>query len=145
MDLWSTVLGKISEKLSTPSFETWLLGTTAAIDDDVIIVKAKDKFTAEWLDTRYKELIFDTVRKVAGQTYEIEFIVSNEPFIKELPSEPSSFPKTTYRSAYDELKTLIKDQSNLIEKQQEKIEELEKRVHNLEQKCFVLSEKQEEI
>lgn len=66
MDLWSAVLEKISEKISKPSFETWFSDTYAEIDDDVMIVKAKNEFAADWLEERYKTLIFETVREAAG-------------------------------------------------------------------------------
>jgi Mg2+ and Co2+ transporter CorA len=73
MDLWSKVLFEIEKSISKPSFDTWFASTTAKVDDDLLIVCSKNKFASEWLEERYKSLIFDKVRQVAGETYEIEF------------------------------------------------------------------------
>ncbi|QHS24346.1 hypothetical protein GWK91_16315 [Virgibacillus sp. MSP4-1] len=57
--------------------KTWLANREVEIDDDVLIVKAQNAFAAHWLETKYKEMIFYTVKEVAGKTYEIE-IKSND-------------------------------------------------------------------
>lgn len=128
MELWPEVLNEIRKKLSKPSFETWLANTSAEIDGDVIIVKANNSFAADWLTTRYKLLIFETVKDVTGRTFEIEVIGENEQFAtKPLPSQ-----KERERSPDHEWKILIEEQNKLIMKLQEKMEELEKRIDDLE-------------
>lgn len=122
MELWEQVLQLISQKISKPSFDTWLAKTTAEIEDDVIFVTASNEFARDWLQERYKPLIFETVREVAGKTYDIEIVSSDKGFTL----EQLSFHNHR-KSAYDELK-------KLIEAQQKKIHELEDRIARLEQK-----------
>ncbi len=122
MELWNQVLHLISKKISKPSFDTWLAKTTAEIDEDVIFVTTSNEFARDWLHERYKPLIFEAVREVAGKTYDIEIVGSDSRFsLEPFPSQnqPSS--------ACDELKVLI-------EAQQKKIQELEDRIARLEQK-----------
>lgn len=127
---WEDVLDNIKKKISKPSFATWLADTTAEIDDDVIFVKAKNEFQADWLESRYKTLIFESIREVAGHTMEIEIISPDKQNRLDLPSsEYSSKP-----SAYVELK-------NLIEEQQKKINELEHKNESLEQRIVLLEQK----
>lgn len=83
MDFWLTTLNKISEKISNPSFEAWFFGTNAEFEDNVITVGKINRFVADWLENRYKTLILKTVREVTGQTYEIEFISSEDKLNKE--------------------------------------------------------------
>lgn len=130
MDLWSSVLIKISEKISKPSFETWFQGTNADFNNGVIIVNVKNEFAADWLENRYKPLIFESVKEATGQTYEIKFI-SSEEFPK---MESLKVPKISEDNSHEELKNLIQKQNDLINKQQDKIEELEQRIRCLEEK-----------
>lgn len=132
MDLWSAVLDKISEKISKPSFDTWFADTNAEIDDEVIIVKAKNEFARDWLEERYKTLIFETAREMAGQTYEIEIINSDHTFKEVSPFYPKHSENT-----YNELKNLIMEQNRLIKDQQGKIENLEMRILELEYKFSI--------
>lgn len=118
---WEDVLENIKTKISKPSFETWIAKTTAEVEDDVVFVKAQNDFAADWLDSRYKTLIFDSIKEVLGHTMEVEIgIDKNRPLIW-TPSEDPSYP-----NAYEELKSLIKAQ-------QKKIDELEERIHHLDQ------------
>ncbi len=129
MDLWTNVLDSISKKLSKPSFETWLAKTTAKIEDDVIIITAQNEFAVDWLEERYKVLIFETVREVAGQTYDIEFVSPNGISRDELPpSRKSSIDD------YTELKSLVLKQSELLKAHEVKIEKMEKEILRLTQK-----------
>jgi hypothetical protein len=133
LQMWVDVLEKIKNKISKPSFDTWLSNTQIEKDDEVLIVKAKNEFQRDWLEERYKTLIFETVKEVAGETYEIEFISENDLL---QPQEPSLSSRERLRP-HDEL-------LNLIRKQQEKIQELEKRIEILEQEGEGILERRED-
>ncbi|PLR76709.1 hypothetical protein CU633_14215 [Bacillus sp. V3-13] len=73
---WNQVLSQIQQQISKPSYDTWLRNTSAMLqDDDVVIVFCKNEFQRDWLEERYRQEIFFTVKEVAGRTYEIEFEV----------------------------------------------------------------------
>lgn len=73
---WGAVLEIIQEQISKPSFDTWLKNTTAKyLDDETIVVFADNQFQKDWLEDRYKEIIFFAVKRVLGTTYEIEFSI----------------------------------------------------------------------
>ncbi len=129
MDLWSIVLEKISEKITKPSFETWFKGTEAEIEGDTLIIKGQNSFAADWLEERYKSLIYETVRESARKTYNIKIMSLNgSPENNTLVKRNGSS-----KTSNDNLHNLIEEQNRLISKQQEKIEELEKRIRVLEQ------------
>lgn len=126
---WTVVLAKIAEVISKPAYETWFKETELEIEDDIVFIKAPNSFARDWLDSRYKTLIFDSIREVTGRTYEIEIISSDEQML----SNHGDY--RTYASGltdYDKLKKLVKEQGELIIQQQEKIGELEKRIDRLE-------------
>lgn len=78
-NLWSQVLKKMEEKLSKPSFETWLQGTTPiTMYESVIIVGVPNDFTKEWLENRYSHLIKDIVQQITSKEYEVSFVVPQE-------------------------------------------------------------------
>jgi chromosomal replication initiation ATPase DnaA len=75
LDIWTNVLENISESISKPSFETWIAPLTAHFEgEDLIRITAQNDFAKDWVETRYKELLFEMIRKVAGRTFELEFI-----------------------------------------------------------------------
>jgi len=119
MEFWQEVLNKISDQLSKPSFETWLANTTAECRDDVVFVKAKNDFQADWLDSRYKSLISKTVEDVAGKSLEIVIVGEH------LALERNEYKKSKGSNEYEELMKLI-----IV--QQQKIKELEERLNRLE-------------
>ncbi|NMD71176.1 hypothetical protein HHO41_12785 [Bacillus sp. DNRA2] len=122
MEQWKQVLHLISERISKPSFETWLKNTTAEIKDDVVIVKTKNEFQADWLEERYKTMMIETIKEVTGHTMEVE--ITGQTIQKNMEFQSS---KELPKSAFDELK-------GLILAQQKKIQELEDRIARLEQK-----------
>lgn len=75
---WSDVLKKIKEKIPKDSFDTWFANVDVEFVDGVIILKTNNEFAAEWIKSRYKTMILETVQEVFGQTYEIECYSTNE-------------------------------------------------------------------
>lgn len=74
--LWDQVLSEIKSTISKPSYDTWIKGTFAKIDDDdTLIVFSNNDFQCDWLQERYKDMIFHAVKAIAGKTYDLEFAV----------------------------------------------------------------------
>lgn len=74
-ELWAQALERIQGKLSKPSFETWLQATEAVdFRDDTLVVTAPNEFARDWLESRYANLVRDTLQEVTGSVIGIQFI-----------------------------------------------------------------------
>lgn len=77
--MWDKALSNIETKLSKPSFETWLKSTKAlALDDDTLFISAPNEFSRDWLESRYAQLIVDTLYEITGENMKVK-IVTSEP------------------------------------------------------------------
>ncbi len=73
--LWEKALGEAEKMLSKPSFETWLKSTKpVAFKENTIVVEVPNDFTKDWLETRYKDLLLEVIKKVSDQPYSINFV-----------------------------------------------------------------------
>lgn len=78
-NLWSQVLKKLEERLSKPSFETWLQGTTpVTMYESTLIIGVPNDFTKEWLENRYSYLIKEIVQQITAEEYEVNFVVPQD-------------------------------------------------------------------
>ncbi|WP_185956376.1 chromosomal replication initiator protein DnaA [Melghirimyces algeriensis] len=85
-ELWAQTLEQIQGKVSKPSFETWLQATEAvAFRDDTLIVAAPNEFARDWLESRYANLVRDTLQEVTGSVVGIQF-TTHTPDDKEIKS-----------------------------------------------------------
>jgi len=77
--LWEKALSIIETKLSKPSFETWLKSTKATVlDEDTLFITAPNEFSRDWLESRYADLITETLYEITGEHMKIK-IVTSEP------------------------------------------------------------------
>lgn len=75
-DLWNKALGEIEKKLSKPSFETWLKSTKAhSLKGDLLIITAPNDFARDWLESRYSNLISETLYDLTGEELAVKFII----------------------------------------------------------------------
>src|SRR5690625_6552012 len=59
-DLWASALKHIEEKISKPSFDTWLKNTKAkSLQENTLTITAPNEFAKDWLQERYTQLIRD--------------------------------------------------------------------------------------
>lgn len=73
--IWEEALKIIKSKLSKPSYDTWLKNTQAiSMDENQIIIEVPNEFSREWLESRYVELIKDTLYQVINKEYDIYFV-----------------------------------------------------------------------
>lgn len=78
-DLWARTLDAMQEKISKPSFETWLKATEAIdLRDDTLVISAPNDFARDWLESRYAELVRETLREVTGSVIGVKFISHEE-------------------------------------------------------------------
>lgn len=84
-DLWNRTLAEIEKKVSKPSFETWLKSTEAhSIQGDQLIVVAPNVFARDWLETRYRKIVAETIYDLTGSELEIRFITPSHQQIEDV-------------------------------------------------------------
>ncbi|MGP4081282.1 chromosomal replication initiator protein DnaA [Pseudalkalibacillus sp. R45] len=93
-DLWNKALAEIETKLSKPSFETWLKSTTAhSLQDDTLIITAPNEFARDWLESRYSNLISETLDTITGTKLAVKFIIPQNQTQEELDLDQAAKKK----------------------------------------------------
>ena len=77
-DKWEAVLEVLKNKMSAPSFETWLKPTTAKITDHTWDIIASNEFSRDWLESRYISDIKHAVDQVTGESADVNIIVDHK-------------------------------------------------------------------
>lgn len=107
--IWNAALEEIKTQISKPSFETWFKPTKPiSFEGNVFEFAVPHDFAANWLSSRYKNLIEEVLRGVTGNP-EIEFKVVY-PDEKQIHAESS-------KTDLDE----IKNRLDRIEKKMDKL------------------------
>ncbi|WP_202081572.1 chromosomal replication initiator protein DnaA [Caldalkalibacillus salinus] len=84
-ELWSQALGVIQKKVSKPSFDTWLKATSAhSLKGDQLVITAPNEFARDWLESRYLELISDTIYDITGSQLDVKFIIPQNQQVDDL-------------------------------------------------------------
>ena len=92
--IWEEALKVIRSKLTKLSFDTWLKSTEAiSMDNDKFYIQVPNEFSREWLESRYLELIKDTLQQVTQNDYEISFITPEEDNLSESQQYQKNFIK----------------------------------------------------
>ena len=74
--VWRAALGELQVSLSPANFETWLKDTAlVAVDDNHFRIAVPNGFAKDWLETRYRSLISQTLARVVGYSVIVEFEV----------------------------------------------------------------------
>ena len=80
--VWRAALGELQVSLSPANFETWLRDTALAeVDDNRFKIAVPNGFAKDWLESRYRSLISQTLARLVGYSVQVEFFVgpSGEP------------------------------------------------------------------
>src|SRR5688572_11614366 len=74
--VWRAALGELQVSPSPANFETWLKETAlVAVDDNRFRVAVPNGFAKDWLETRYRSLISQTLARVVGYSVQVDFEV----------------------------------------------------------------------
>lgn len=66
----------MKEKISKPSFETWLKATKAdSLKENTLTIVAPNEFARDWLENQYEGLITETLHEVTGAELVTKFII----------------------------------------------------------------------
>ncbi len=75
--VWRAALGELQVSLSPANFETWLRDTALVdVDDHRFRIAVPNGFAKDWLETRYRSLISQTLARIVGYSVQVEFIVN---------------------------------------------------------------------
>lgn len=66
-EVWQQALSIIKSTISKPSYDTWYKGTSAKIVNEKIVIFSPTHFSAEWLGSRYKNQIHQTLTQIIGE------------------------------------------------------------------------------
>lgn len=74
--LWQQALSTIEQRVSKPSFETWLKSTKAvSLHNSHMVVSAPNEFTRDWLENKYSKMIRRTLEEITGQEMAVKFTI----------------------------------------------------------------------
>src|ERR671915_721341 len=86
--VWRAALGELQVSLSPANFETWLKETAlVSVDDNRFHVAVPNGFAKDWLESRYRSLISQTLARIVGYSVQVEFEVRERP-----PESPNGKP-----------------------------------------------------
>ena len=92
-ELWEEVLSKVEQKISKPSFETWLKSTKLmSYGEENVTIAAPNSFAKDWLENHYVHLITGILSELTGEDRIIQFVVP-----KDMEENDFSLPKPTIK------------------------------------------------
>lgn len=74
IDLWEKVLNVIRKKVSEQTFSTWFATTLVGVEGRTLLIIAPNTFNQEWLESRYSDLIKDTLFSVDQDIVEFRIV-----------------------------------------------------------------------
>ena len=94
--LWEKVLQEVEKHLNKVSFDAWVKQIRPLnFQDDLLLVEVPNEFTRDWLENRHKDLLVDSLRKVAEKDCQIQFQCG--PTIKEESEQDFTSSSQEYR------------------------------------------------
>jgi chromosomal replication initiator protein len=78
--VWRAALGELQVSLSPANYETWLRETQLVdVDEQRFRIAVPNGFAKDWLETRYRSLISQTLARIVGYSVQVEFVVESTP------------------------------------------------------------------
>jgi len=74
--VWRAALGELQVSLSPANFETWLRDTELVdVDEQRFRIAVPNGFAKDWLESRYRSLISQTLARIVGYSVQVEFVI----------------------------------------------------------------------
>ncbi|HEV8403116.1 MAG TPA: chromosomal replication initiator protein DnaA [Candidatus Limnocylindrales bacterium] len=87
--VWRAALGELQVSLSPANFETWLRDTQLVdVDEQRFRIAVPNGFAKDWLESRYRSLISQTLARIVGYSVQVEFVIGPTPEAPAGPAEP---------------------------------------------------------
>ncbi|ADL11553.1 chromosomal replication initiator protein DnaA [Acetohalobium arabaticum] len=75
-EIWQEALEIFKSELSKPSFKTWLKSTKLiSVENDHAVIEVPNEFSKDWLETRYSNLIKETISQLIDRKINIKFTI----------------------------------------------------------------------
>ncbi|HEU4760417.1 MAG TPA: chromosomal replication initiator protein DnaA [Dehalococcoidia bacterium] len=75
--IWNAALGQLQIHVTRPNYDTWLKDTVGLrLEDGHFVVGAPTEFVKEWLATRMRSLVCQTVENILGRPVEVTFEIT---------------------------------------------------------------------
>ena len=93
--VWRAALGELQVSLSPANYETWLKETQLVdVDEQRFRIGVPNGFAKDWLETRYRSLISQTLARIVGYSVQVEFVViAAEPATTNGADAPAAPPR----------------------------------------------------
>jgi chromosomal replication initiator protein len=89
--VWRAALGELQVSLSPANYETWLRDTQLLdVDEHHFRIAVPNGFAKDWLESRYRSLISQTLARIVGYSVQVEFVVSETPDVAREPGAPEA-------------------------------------------------------
>lgn len=77
-DVWQQIRARLETEVGATTFKRWLAALTyVSFDDRELIVSLPSKFQRDWVETHYRDKMFDLARQIAGRAIIITYTVEN--------------------------------------------------------------------
>ena len=91
--VWRAALGELQVSLSPANFETWLRDTRLVdVDEQRFRIAVPNGFAKDWLESRYRSLISQTLARIVGYSVQVEFVVGPSPEASQEPEHEAAAP-----------------------------------------------------
>jgi chromosomal replication initiator protein len=91
--VWRAALGELQVSLSPANYETWLRDTQLVdVDEQRFRISVPNGFAKDWLETRYRSLISQTLARIVGYSVQVEFIIASAPAAAPVDGAPDADP-----------------------------------------------------
>jgi len=102
-ELWQKVLGEVELQISRPNFITWFKNSSILEKKDgTVIIGLPNNFAREWVENKYHNVIFGTLRTIDSGIRKVEYILTKDS-IKLVSSAKKSTANTTYTETSSQL------------------------------------------
>jgi chromosomal replication initiator protein len=91
--VWRAALGELQVSLSPANFETWLRDTALVdVEDNRFRIAVPNGFAKDWLESRYRPLISQTLARIVGYSTVVEFVTIATPDTPAAPADGTHGP-----------------------------------------------------
>ena len=89
--VWRAALGELQVSLSPANFETWLRDTQLVdVEEQRFRIAVPNGFAKDWLESRYRSLISQTLARIVGYSVQVEFVIGQTPESPGSAAEPAA-------------------------------------------------------